>query len=104
MERTQLMEDLHMGDKPSVAIVGAGAIGSTIAGWLYPHYDNLHLLARGQSALAIREKGLKLYLKGERANAVPMPIKVIESLKEIPPPEIVVIAVKNYDLDRTQTK
>lgn len=88
---------------PRVAVVGAGAIGSTLAGWVAPHYGNLFLLARGESAAVIRDKGIRLYLKGQRATAVPIPIKVIGSLGEIQPtpPEMLVIAVKNYDLDAT---
>ncbi len=81
--------------------MGAGAIGSSVTGWVAPKYDKLHLLARGESADIIRKQGLKFYLKGEQASAVPIPIKIIESLKEISPPDIMVIAVKNYDLEST---
>jgi 2-dehydropantoate 2-reductase len=86
---------------PSVTVVGAGAIGSTLAGWVAPRYGNLSLLARGESASVIQEKGLKLYLKGQRTTATPIPLRVIRSISEIPPPDILVIAVKNYDLDAT---
>lgn len=82
-------------------VVGAGAIGSGVAGWIAPHYERLWLLARGESAAAIRNQGLKFYLKGEEAKAVPIPIKIIESLNEISPPDIVFVTVKNYDLDTT---
>lgn len=82
-------------------VVGAGAIGSSVAGWIAPHYDGCFLLARGESAAAIKNRGLKFYLKGEEATAVPVPIKVIESLDDISPPDIIVVTVKNYDLDTT---
>ncbi|HMF34247.1 MAG TPA: 2-dehydropantoate 2-reductase [Candidatus Lokiarchaeia archaeon] len=90
-----------MNDTLRMVVVGAGAIGSTVAGWITPHYDNLFLLARGESGEAIKNRGLKSYLKGEIASATPIPLNVIESLTEIPPPDIVVITVKNYDLDET---
>ena len=84
---------------PTVVVVGAGAIGSALAGWVAPHYSNLFLLARGESASVIRDKGMRLYLKGERAQAASIPLKVIESMGQISPPEIVVISVKSYDLE-----
>jgi len=88
-------------EKPNVLIVGAGAIGLSVAGWIFPSNENLHLLARGESVAAIRKHGLRLYQIGKEDTTVPMPVKVIESLDEIPPPDIIIIAVKNYDLDRT---
>jgi 2-dehydropantoate 2-reductase len=88
-------------EKPNVLIVGAGAIGLSVTGWIFPYNENLHLLARGESVAAIRRHGLRLYQIGQEATAVPVPVKVIESLDEIQPPEIIIIAVKNYDLDRT---
>jgi 2-dehydropantoate 2-reductase len=88
-------------ENPSVVIVGAGAIGLSLAGWIFPYNENLHLLARGESVAAIRSQGLRLYQIGQEATTAPIPVKVIESLDEIPPPDIIVIAVKNYDLDRT---
>jgi 2-dehydropantoate 2-reductase len=84
-----------------LVVVGAGAIGSSVAGWIAPHYERLWLLARGESAAAIKNKGLKFYLKGEEANAVPISIKIIKSLSEISPPYIIFVTVKNYDLDTT---
>jgi 2-dehydropantoate 2-reductase len=88
-------------DKPSFVVVGAGAIGSSVAGWVAPKYDRLFLLARGESAEVIKNQGLEFYLKGEEANAAPIAVKVVESLREVSTPDIVVIAVKNYDLQAT---
>ena len=88
-------------EKPNVLVVGAGAIGLTVSGWIFPHNENLHLLARGESVVAIRSHGLRLYQIGQETKTVPILVKVIESLDEIPPPDIIIITVKNYDLDRT---
>jgi 2-dehydropantoate 2-reductase len=86
--------------KSEVLIVGAGAIGLSVAGWLFPHNENLHLLARGDSISAIRKNGLHLYQLGQEATTAPIPLKVIESLDEASPPNIIVNAVKNYDLEQ----
>lgn len=88
-------------EKPNVLVVGAGAIGLSITGWIFPHNENLHLLARGESVNAIRSHGLRLYQIGQEATTAPIPVKVIESLDEVPPPDIIIITVKNYDLEKT---
>ncbi len=88
-------------EKPNVLIVGAGAIGLSVAGWIFPHNENLNLLARGESVAAIRSHGLRLYKIGQEATTAPIPVKVIESIDEIPLPDIIIITVKNYDLDQT---
>jgi len=88
-------------EKPNVLVVGAGAIGLSITGWIFPHNKNLHLLARGESVNAIRSHGLRLYQIGQEATTAPISVKVIESLDEVPPPDIIIITVKNYDLEKT---
>jgi 2-dehydropantoate 2-reductase len=90
-----------MEEKPNVVIVGAGAIGSSIAAWIFPNNKNLHLLARGETVQAIRKNGLQLYQIGKEAITDPIPVNVIESLSEIPPPDIIIFTVKNYDLEQT---
>jgi len=86
---------------PNIVVVGAGAIGSTLVGWLFPHYTNIYLLARGEGARVIKEQGLRLYPKEKSDEIVTFKVNVIESLTEIANPEILIIAVKNYDLDAT---
>lgn len=88
-----------MENKPNVVIVGAGAIGLSVAGWIFPCNEKLSLLARGESAAAIRRYGLRLYKIGQEATTAPMPVKVVESLHEISSPDIIIVTVKNYDLD-----
>jgi 2-dehydropantoate 2-reductase len=87
-------------EKPNVLIVGAGAIGLSVAGWISPNNENLNLLARGESVAAIRNYGLRLCQVGQEATTAPISVKVIESLNETPTPDIVIITVKNYDLDQ----
>lgn len=90
-----------MSQKADVVVVGAGAIGSSVVGWIASHYENLYLLARGESATVIKENGLKLYVKGKHLSPTTLPVKVIESLSEISPPTILILTVKNYDLNTT---
>ncbi|MGB8780389.1 MAG: 2-dehydropantoate 2-reductase N-terminal domain-containing protein [Candidatus Bathyarchaeia archaeon] len=90
-----------MREEPRVVVVGAGAIGSSIAGWIAPKYGNLSLLARGETLEVIKNRGLKSYLKGGRLTAAALPVHGIGSLVEIALPDVIVITVKNYDLDTT---
>jgi len=87
--------------QPAIVIIGAGAIGSSLAGWLAPHHERLYLLARGESATAIKNHGLESRVKGTNGAPAIVPVKIIESLNEIDTPSIVILTVKNYDLDTT---
>jgi 2-dehydropantoate 2-reductase len=80
-----------------IVIYGAGAIGTSIAAWLAPQYPQLYLLARGEHAKVIKAKGLSFYHNTGPKTVVP--IKVIEDLNEQPDAEIIIITVKNYDLE-----
>ncbi len=82
----------------SIVFYGAGAIGSTLAGWLSDHYELVYLFARGKNANAIKSRDLILY-EMDRENSRNIPIKVITDLNEIKPPKFIVIIVKNYDLE-----
>lgn len=44
-----------------IVIYGAGAIGTSLYGLIYPHYSNIYLLARGDNAKILKSKGLLLY-------------------------------------------
>ena len=83
---------------PDIVIYGAGAIGATICGWITPVYNKIYLLARGKNAQEIKSKGLTMYQKSDEQKQV-INVNVITDLKEKPNAEVVIIAVKNYDLE-----
>ncbi|MHA1472034.1 MAG: ketopantoate reductase family protein [Promethearchaeota archaeon] len=85
-------------NNPNIVIYGAGAVGAPICGWLAPHYTKIYLLARGENAKVIKSKGLTMYQKTVDTKQL-IRVKVIENLEEIPNIEVVIIAVKNYDLE-----
>ena len=89
-----------MKSKPIIVVVGAGAIGLSLTGWISTQNRDLFLLARGTSVPEIRSHGIQLHRK-DQETAPSMRVNVIESLKEMPSPDIVIITVKNYDLDQT---
>jgi len=85
-------------DGLTIVIYGIGGIGATIGGWLTQKNDNVYLLARGENAQTLESHGLILHERGND-NLEPIPVKVIEDLNEITNIDIIVITVKNYDLE-----
>ncbi|HEC38589.1 hypothetical protein LCGC14_2392370 [marine sediment metagenome] len=81
-----------------VIIYGIGGIGATLGGWLSQDYENVYLLARGENAKVLKTNGLILYER-ENNNPAPIKVKIIEDLNELIDIDVVVITVKNYDLE-----
>jgi 2-dehydropantoate 2-reductase len=82
-----------------IVIYGAGSVGSSVGGWLAPHCPNLALLARGEHAAAMKQKGLTVFMKKDEKRPAPIPVHIIPDLSERPNVDIVIIAVKNYSLE-----
>ena len=81
-----------------IIIYGAGAIGASFGGWLSLYYNNIYILARGDNAKILKSDGLVLYQK-DKKKTDPIPLKIIEDINEKNDPLIVIIAVKNYNLE-----
>jgi len=81
----------------NIVIYGAGSIGSTIGGWLAPKYPSVYLTARGEHAKTMKERGLTLLETNKTPETVN--VKLINSLSEAPNARLVILAVKNYDLE-----
>jgi len=82
-----------------IVIYGAGSIGSSVGGWLAPHCPGLSLLSRGDHAAAMKKNGLAVSLKGQKGPSETVAVPVITDLAERPDADIVILAVKNYDLE-----
>jgi 2-dehydropantoate 2-reductase len=85
-------------DHYEIVIYGAGAVGASICGWLTPVYKDVYLLARGDNAQAIKSNGLIMY-QDSIDNKKIINVNVIENLNERPITDILVLTVKNYDLE-----
>ncbi|MFW9943102.1 MAG: ketopantoate reductase family protein, partial [Candidatus Thorarchaeota archaeon] len=82
----------------TIVIYGIGGIGATLGGWLSQKNDNVYLLARGDNARALKSNGL--ILKNIVSDSIEtIKVNVIENLSEIRNIDVVVITVKNYDLE-----
>ncbi|MDR1893854.1 MAG: 2-dehydropantoate 2-reductase [Spirochaetales bacterium] len=80
-------------------IIGAGALGGCMCGWLSKTHQDVYLLDQGEVARNLKEKGLALYHQGKEDKKEHIPVKVIDSLSDVDDVDIIAIAVKNYSLD-----
>ncbi|MBD3229141.1 MAG: hypothetical protein GF329_13215 [Candidatus Lokiarchaeota archaeon] len=89
-----------MSENLKILIYGAGAVGSSIGGWIYPEFsETLYLKTRGEHETALKKKGLYLYMKRKKEDGENYSVNVIEGLSEIRDVDMIFLSVKNYDLD-----
>jgi 2-dehydropantoate 2-reductase len=83
-----------------IVIVGAGAIGASVGGWLAPKHRNTWFLDRRPIAETLRREGITLYHGDDRdGTRLTIPVRVIDDISEVEDADVVLIAVKNYSLD-----
>jgi 2-dehydropantoate 2-reductase len=81
----------------SILIVGAGAIGGMLAGYLAAAGRNVSVLARGDTAAALSTRGLTLATPdGRRLASRP---RVVATGAELPVQDIVLFTTKAFSLD-----
>ncbi|MBI3947265.1 MAG: ketopantoate reductase family protein [Armatimonadetes bacterium] len=78
---------------------GAGAVGSLLGGRLSAAGHDVTLLARPDSAAALRQHGLTIALSdGSALRALPRVVtEMAEASPAAPPPDLIIVAVKGYD-------
>ncbi len=77
-----------------IAVIGAGAIGSLVAGYLKLKGEDIYLVGRGDTFKAVSENGLKISgVRGE----FNVDISIFEML--VSKPELVILATKTQDIE-----
>src|SRR5262249_20773488 len=82
----------------NVLVFGAGAVGSTVGGWLAEKHPKTWLLDVPATVTAL-EEGLTLY-EGDPAKARRVPVNAVSDLAAAPRPDLVIVAVKTYSLEK----
>ncbi|WDE04468.1 2-dehydropantoate 2-reductase [Thalassomonas viridans] len=82
----------------TILLVGAGAVGATIAAWLAPRLRNLYVLDRGETLQALQQRGVTAYLQHHKEQAEHTRVKTVAGFDECPKPDIILLCVKNYSL------
>jgi 2-dehydropantoate 2-reductase len=84
----------------NVVVYGSGVIGSTVGAWLAPYYDRLCLVDRPEVVASLRQTGLRVYPQGGEASAATVHPRLATRLDDGPPPDVILLAVKNYHLEQ----
>ncbi len=88
-----------MKDNPTIVFLGAGAVGASVGAWVAANHKNTYFLDVGEVADALEKNGITSYLGGEKDKAENVKVNVIRDLSDIPTPDVIAVAVKNYSLD-----
>ncbi|MCJ7633818.1 hypothetical protein MUP77_15705, partial [Candidatus Bathyarchaeota archaeon] len=82
----------------NVIIYGTGSIGSTIGGWITQSYVNAYLVARGEHAKIMKQRGLTLYCATSKQPET-IHVNLIDDLSEASNAKVLILTVKNYDVE-----
>jgi 2-dehydropantoate 2-reductase len=82
---------------PSFAVLGAGAVGGYFGGRLAAAGFDVTFLARGQTLADLRSRGLRITSIAGDAHV--QPVKVTSELAELGVPDVVLVAVKAWQLE-----
>jgi 2-dehydropantoate 2-reductase len=84
---------------PKIVFFGAGVIGGSVGGWVAPHYEELYLLDKGDTAAALKRDGVTLYQGDKPNDRQSTKVKVIDDIEQAADADIIVLGVKNYSLE-----
>lgn len=84
---------------PRILIVGAGAIGASVAGFVAGHDPHLALYGRGPGFEAIAERGVTLFRADRPDEREVVPVPVVRDLEEAREADVVLFAVKTFQLE-----
>jgi 2-dehydropantoate 2-reductase len=79
-----------------IMIVGAGSVGGFFGAHLAKNNPNVSFLLRPRTCEAVRKNGLTIRSAGGNFTVRP---KVSSDPRELPPPDLIILGVKAYDLD-----
>jgi 2-dehydropantoate 2-reductase len=79
-----------------IAVVGAGAIGGYVGGWLAAAGEDVTFIARGANLRAIRDDGMRVI--GEDGGEVVARAHAFDDTKDAGPQDFVILAVKAHQV------
>jgi 2-dehydropantoate 2-reductase len=85
--------------EPKILFIGPGAIGASLAAWVAETYPAVFVMGHGATQAALRQSGITTYAfeEPETTRRTVRPA-VVDRPGEVADVDIVVLAVKNYDL------
>jgi 2-dehydropantoate 2-reductase len=80
-----------------IAVVGAGAIGGYLGGWLAASGEDVTFIARGANLEAIRSKGMRV-VGEDGAERVAKDVRALQNMREAGPHDVVLLTVKAHQV------
>jgi 2-dehydropantoate 2-reductase len=80
-----------------IAVLGVGGLGGYLGARLAQHGHRIHLIARGRNLEAIRARGV--HVEAPSGAYVVKPASAEADARAVPNCDVVLVVVKNYDLD-----
>jgi 2-dehydropantoate 2-reductase len=88
----------HDVSDPKILFIGPGAIGASLAAWVAETYPAVCVMGHGASQAALRRNGITTYAFDRPESRRTVRVAVVDRPGEVAGADIVVLAVKNYDL------
>ena len=79
-----------------IAVVGAGAIGGYVGGWLAAAGEDVTFIVRGQNLQAIRADGMRVI--GEDGREIVARAQAVQDTRDAGPQDFVILAVKAHQV------
>lgn len=86
-----------MKEQLNILIFGAGAVGASVGAWVAEKHESVWFYDKKEILEDIERDGITYYEGGERKSNIK--VKVAYDLDDIPEPDVIAVAVKNYSLD-----
>ena len=80
-----------------IAVVGAGAIGGYLGGWLAASGEDVTFIARGANLAAIRAHGMRV-VGEDGTERVARDVRAMQSMREAGPHDVVLLTVKAHQV------
>ncbi|MCP4271607.1 MAG: ketopantoate reductase family protein [Gammaproteobacteria bacterium] len=89
-----------MSDKIKVVVFGSGAIGGVVGAWIAENHSEVYFYDLPDVLSVMQQDGITSYLQHHKSQGKTVTVKSIASLSDMPEPDIIIVAVKNYSLDK----
>ena len=83
-----------------IVVMGVGAIGGSVGGWIAENYDNIWFHDLPDMNARLREQGLVLYPQDHKEQSRRVAVRVIDDLSQAADADVVVLGVKTYSLPK----
>jgi 2-dehydropantoate 2-reductase len=81
-----------------IAVVGAGAIGGYVGGWLAAAGEDVTFIARGANLDAIRRRGMRV-IGEDGVERIAETVAVFDKMSDAGPQDVVILAVKAHQVN-----